>query len=70
MKLANKIGLDLQNASSIPEQNTLARFIIMTRLVRTMNHTQLNEATKKLFIPQPSSRSHPSTSVSIRRATW
>jgi hypothetical protein len=70
VKLANRIGSDLQNVSSIPDQNTLARFVIMTRLIRTMNCTQLNEVTKKLFTPQPSFWTQPSASASTRLSTW
>jgi hypothetical protein len=70
IELAYQISSDMQNASSIPEQNTLAKFIIMTRLVRIMNHTQLNEVTKKLFIPEPLFQNQTSTSVSNGRITW
>jgi hypothetical protein len=70
MKLANRIASDLQNVSSIPEQNTLSRFIIMKRLVRLMDDKELDEVTEKLYVPEPSSRNKQSTSANIRLATW
>ena len=70
MKLANRIASDLQNASSIPEQNSLSRFIIMTRLIRIMNDKELDEVTEKLYVPQQPSKNMQSTSANIRLATW
>jgi hypothetical protein len=70
MKLANRIAADLQNASSIPEQNTLSRFIIMTRLIRIMNDKELDEVTEQLYIPLQSTKNMQSTSANIRLATW
>jgi len=70
MKLANRIATDLQNASSIPEQNTLSRFIIMTRLIRIMNDKELDEVTEQLYVPQQSPKNMQSTSANIRLTTW
>jgi len=70
MKLANRIATDLQNASSIPEQNTLSRFIIMTRLIRIMNDKELDEVTDQLYVPQQPLKNMQSTSTNIRLATW
>jgi len=70
MKLANRIATDLQNASSLPEQNTLSRFIIMTRLIRIMNDKELDKVADQLYVPQQSSKNMQSTSANIRLATW
>jgi hypothetical protein len=70
MKLANRIASDLQNASSIPEQNTLSRFIIMEYLIRIMNVEELDEVADKLYVPLQSSKNMQSTSADIRLATW
>jgi len=70
MKLANRIASDLQNASSIPEQNTLSRFIIMTRLIRIMDDKELDEVADKLYVPLHLNNNMQSTSANIRLATW
>jgi hypothetical protein len=70
MGLANRIASDLQNASSIPEQNTMSRFIIMEYLIRIMKAEQLDEVTEKLYVPLQSSKNMQSTSANIRLATW
>ena len=70
MKLANRIASDLQNASSIPEQNTLSRFIIMTRLIRIMDEKEIEEVADQLYVPLQSSKNMQSTSANIRLATW
>jgi hypothetical protein len=70
MELTNRIALDLQNASSIPEQNTLSRFIIMEYLIRIMNVEDLEQATEKLYVPLQSSKNIQSTSANVRLAKW
>jgi hypothetical protein len=70
MELSNRIASDLQNASSIPEQNTLSRFLILSRLVRLMNATKLDEVTEKLYVPQQPAKNKQSSAANIRLATW
>jgi hypothetical protein len=60
----------LQNASSLPEKNTLARFVILTRLIQIMNVSQLDEVTKRVYTPQPSPRYQSSFSANIKFSTW
>lgn len=50
-KLSSEIGQHLQVKAEIPKENTLARFTILTRVIRTMSLDQLEKATEELYTP-------------------
>lgn len=68
-KLAEEIGQDLQNPNEIPNSNTLAKFNILARLIRTMNAKQIDEAGRQMFAPQSEADNHNSKS-SARNSAW
>jgi hypothetical protein len=67
IKLATKIGSDLENPSSLIDENTLARFTTMAKIVRTMDREQIDDVTKALQVGAPK---NPSRSDNIKRAAW
>lgn len=68
-KLAQEIGQDLQTPNKIVEDNTLEKFIILNRLVRTMNAKQIDEVYRQLYAPEEQTDSQ-STKSSVRNAAW
>uniref|UniRef100_A0A0K8SAK3 Vitellogenin-1 n=1 Tax=Lygus hesperus TaxID=30085 RepID=A0A0K8SAK3_LYGHE len=50
-KLAKQIGAEVQQPNAIPGDNTLSRFDIMSRVIRTMSAEQLKKATENLYFP-------------------
>lgn len=69
VKIAQEIGEDIQIPSQIPKANTLAKFNILARLLRTMDQKQINEAGQQLFAPDHASDSQ-SAKASSRNAAW
>lgn len=68
-KMAQEIGQDLQNPNKITEANTLEKFVILTRLLRTMNAKQIDEIQRQLYVPQEQTDSQ-STKSSVRIVAW
>ena len=67
-ELANEIGRELKNPSDIPKEETLDKFMILTRLIRTMNTRQIEEAQKDLF--ESSNHINTGDKSSSRRNSW
>lgn len=68
-KMAQEIGQDLQNPNKIAEANTLEKFTILTRFLRTMNAKQIDEVQRQLYASEEQTDSH-STKSSVRNAAW
>ncbi len=68
-KLAMEIGQDLQNPNKIAEANTLEKYIILTRLSRTMSAKQIDEVQRQLYAPEEQT-DFQSTKSSVRNAAW
>lgn len=68
-KMAQEIGQDLQNPNKIAEANTLEKFIILVRLLRTMNAKQIDEVQRQLYAPAEQT-DFQSTKSSVRNAAW
>lgn len=66
-KLAQEIGEDLQNPSEIPNTNTLSKYTILARIIRTMSAKQIQEAGRQLYALNADSQS---TKSSARQAAW
>lgn len=66
-KLAQEIGADLQNPADIPNANTLSKFSILARVIRTMSAKQIEEAGRQLFTPHADQHS---TKSAERQAAW
>nr|UJZ92574.1 vitellogenin [Scaphoideus titanus] len=50
-KISYEIGKEVQAASAIPGQKTLEKFTVLSRVLRTMNLKQMEEASKELYFP-------------------
>ncbi|KAF6216357.1 hypothetical protein GE061_000698 [Apolygus lucorum] len=50
-KLAKQIGAEVQQPNAIPGDNTLSKFEIMARVIRTMSADQLKKATEHIYYP-------------------
>lgn len=68
-KLAQEIGQDLQNPSGLPAANTLTKFSILARVIRTMSAKQIAEAGRQLYAPS-SEADAQSTKSAARVAAW
>ena len=68
-KIAQQIGQEVQAPSAIPGQKTLNKFTVLTRVLRTMDHKQMEEATKDLYFPL-SRASSSSSSDSQKYHAW
>lgn len=66
-KLAQEIAADLQNPSEIPNSNTLSKFTILARVIRTMSAKQIEEAGRQLYAPHADPQS---TKSAERQAAW
>lgn len=66
-KLATKIGSDLEKPCSLVDDNTLSKFTLMTRVLRTMDNKQIDEATRAL---EPSSPTNPNLNDNIKWGAW
>lgn len=64
-KIAQQIGDEIQEPSAIPGQKTLNKFTVLTRVLRTMNEKQIEEAGKELYYPL--SRASASSSSDARK---
>ncbi|KAL0267736.1 UNVERIFIED_CONTAM: hypothetical protein PYX00_009919 [Menopon gallinae] len=51
-KLSEQIGTQLQEPSHIPQINTLERFSILVRTIRTMSVEQLHQASEELWVKE------------------
>lgn len=49
LKLAEEIGKDMERTEEIPKRHTLAKFTILTNILRTMSFEQIKEATRQLI---------------------
>jgi hypothetical protein len=67
VKLATKIGSDLENPGSLVDDNTLSKFALMTSILRIMNSKQIDEATRTL---EPSSPKNPNRNDNIKWEAW
>jgi hypothetical protein len=58
VKLATKIGSDLENPGSLVDHNTLSKFSLMTLVLRAMDSKQIEEAARTLepFYPKNPNR--------------
>lgn len=68
-KIAQEIGQDLQSPNKIYEANTLEKFIILARLLRTMNAKQIDEIQRQLYVTVEET-DFQSTKSSVRYAAW
>jgi len=68
-KMAMEIGKDLQNPNKIAEANTLEKFVILTRLLRTMNAKQIDEVYRQLYTPEEETDFY-NTKSSVRNGAW
>lgn len=68
-EMAQEIGKDLQKLNKIAEANTLEKFVILTRFLRTMNAKQIDEIQRQLYAPEDQTDYH-STKSSERNAAW
>lgn len=66
-KLATKMGSDLEKPCSLVDDNTLSKFTLMTRVLRTMDSKQIDEATRAL---EPSSPTNPNLNDNIKWGAW
>jgi hypothetical protein len=67
VKLATKIGSDLEDPSNLIDENTLARFNIMSGIVRTMDRKDIDDATRALWVSPPR---NPSPKDNIKLSAW
>lgn len=67
-KLSEEIGNDLQNPSEIPETNPLAKFNILSELIRTMDAHQIERLVEQLYVAEPEDESHEKTSFEEMKA--
>uniref|UniRef100_A0A2M4B8F5 Putative vitellogenin-a1 n=1 Tax=Anopheles marajoara TaxID=58244 RepID=A0A2M4B8F5_9DIPT len=51
-KLAYEIATELQEISQVPKSNTLNKFTILARVLRTMNYQDIYDVCQKLFVSQ------------------
>ncbi|KAK6620187.1 hypothetical protein RUM44_006588 [Polyplax serrata] len=51
-KLTGEIGQQLHQPTQVPKESTLARFTILTRVLRTMSAEQLEKITQELYTPE------------------
>jgi len=58
IKLANKIGSELENPDSLVDENTLSKFSIMTNMVQTLNRAVIDEVARVLKVSVPKNPSH------------
>ncbi|PNF34468.1 hypothetical protein B7P43_G11248 [Cryptotermes secundus] len=67
VKIATKIGSELEKPCWLVEDNTLSKFTLMTRVLRTMDSKQIDEATRTL---EPSSPTNPNLNGNIKWGAW
>jgi hypothetical protein len=67
VKLAIKIGSDLEKPGSLVDDNTLPKFTLMTRILRSMDSRQIDEATRAL---EPSSPKNSNLNDNIKWGAW
>jgi len=67
IKLANKIGSELENPDSLVDENTLSKFSIMTNIVQTLNRAAIDEVARVLKVSVPK---NPSRNDNIKLHAW
>ena len=67
IKLANKIGSELETPNSLADENTLSKFSIMTNIVQTLNRTVIDEVATVLRVSVPR---NPSRNDNIKLHAW
>ena len=67
IKLANKIGSELENPNSLVDENTLSKFSIMSNIVQTLNRSVIDEVTRVLKVSVPK---NPSRHDNIKLHAW
>lgn len=67
--IASQIGRDLQNPNEIPEEQTLEKFTILARLIRTMNTKQIAEVQSEVYQSENEIDPHDAAQ-SVRASTW
>ena len=67
IKLANKIGSELEEPNSLVDENTLSKFSIMTNIVQTLNHAVIDEVARVLKVSVPK---NPSRNDNIKLHAW
>jgi hypothetical protein len=67
IKLATKIGSDLEHPCYLVDENVLARFTIMTDIIRSLDRDEIEDAAKVLRV---SATEKASRSDNIKWATW
>ena len=60
VNLAQEIGQELRNPSSMPKANTLGKFNILARLIRIMDAKDIHEGGQELYAPEKSGDFHSS----------
>ncbi|XP_014261592.1 vitellogenin-1-like [Cimex lectularius] len=68
-KLAQQIGSEVHKPNGLTGENTLSKFVILTRVLQTMTVDQLKRATEQLYYPY-SKASPRSTSDAERYQAW
>jgi hypothetical protein len=67
IKLANKIGSELENPNSLVDENTLSMFSIMTGIVQNQNRAVIDEVARVLKVSVPK---NPSRNDNIKLHAW
>ena len=67
IKLANKIGSELEDPNSLVDENTLSKFSIMTNIVQTLNRAVIDEVARYLKVSVPK---NPSRNDNIKLHAW
>jgi hypothetical protein len=67
IKLANKIGSELENPNSLVDENTLSMFSIMTGIVQNQNRAVIDEVARVLKVSVPK---NPSRNDNIKLLAW
>nr|AAC32024.1 vitellogenin [Pimpla nipponica] len=67
--LASQIGSDFQDPNSITDEQTLEKFTLLVRIIRTMSTQQIAEAERDLYQSNNEIDPHDE-SQSVRRGTW
>ena len=67
IKLANKIGSELENPNTLADENTLSKFSIMTNIVQTLNRAVIDEVASVLKFSVPK---NPSRNDNIKLHAW
>ena len=70
--IAQEIGNEMQKPDNMPEEQTLEKYTILYKLIRTMSADQIAEVQRELYEQQPSSNqlNQNNPSQNARRYAW